>query len=237
MTTRHPSLDDQIAYYRARASEYDQWFERRGRYDHGEAHRQLWNAEAKEVRGQLREFHPRGAVLELAGGTGIWSQHLLQSADSLDVLDASVEMLSLNRQRCAAKADARSIPFTTQESDLFTWTPDRTYDVVFFSFWLSHVPQPRFDAFWETVRQALAPGGRVFFIDSKLAPQALASDHPHPDVDGERAIRRLNDGREYEIVKRFYDPSALSSQLQDLGFHAHVTSTRNFFIIGEVSLA
>lgn len=34
-------LQEQIQYYRDRASEYDEWFFRQGRYDRGEAHRQL----------------------------------------------------------------------------------------------------------------------------------------------------------------------------------------------------
>jgi hypothetical protein len=32
-------LADQIAYYRARAGEYDEWFLRQGRYDRGLEHR------------------------------------------------------------------------------------------------------------------------------------------------------------------------------------------------------
>ena len=35
-------LASQRAYYRARASEYDAWFLRQGRYDRGEAHRAQW---------------------------------------------------------------------------------------------------------------------------------------------------------------------------------------------------
>ena len=80
------SLDEQIAYYKARAAEYDEWFERRGRYDHGEAHRVQWEKEADEVRRHLRGFAPTGNVLELAGGTGIWTTQLLQHASNLTVL-------------------------------------------------------------------------------------------------------------------------------------------------------
>ena len=57
---------------------------------------------------------------------------------------------------------------TTTESGGPTWTtslpaflgqPQRTYDVVFFSFWLSHVPRHRFSAFWSLVHTCLAPSG------------------------------------------------------------------------------
>jgi demethylmenaquinone methyltransferase/2-methoxy-6-polyprenyl-1,4-benzoquinol methylase len=34
------------------------------------------------------------------------------------------------------------------EADVFAWRPDRRYDVLFFSAWLSHVPPQRCDRFW-----------------------------------------------------------------------------------------
>src|SRR5205823_33937 len=53
---------------------------------------------------------------------------------------------------------------------LFDWRPDRSYDVVFFSFWLSHVPRSRFGAFWSLVRSCLVPSGRAFLIDNRNDP-------------------------------------------------------------------
>ncbi len=47
-------LGDQIAYYRARAGEYDEWWFRTGRYDRGEAFNAQWHAEtaAGRIRGR-----------------------------------------------------------------------------------------------------------------------------------------------------------------------------------------
>jgi hypothetical protein len=38
-----------------------------------------------------------------------------------------------------------------------------TINLLFFSFWLSHVPPARFEEFWALVRGALKPEGRAFF--------------------------------------------------------------------------
>ena len=62
-------IEQQIEYYRARASEYDEWFLRQGRYDRGEAHKKQWFAEVAQLREALAEFEPRGDLLELACGT------------------------------------------------------------------------------------------------------------------------------------------------------------------------
>ena len=184
----------------------------------------------------LDEFAPQGDVLELAGGTGLWTERLLGHASRLRVLDASEEMLHLNRLRCAEQAETCGADYDTSTVDIFAWEPEQTWDVVFFSFWLSHVPESRFDSFWSNIRRALRPEGRVFFVDSKLAPDALAHDHPQPDLTRETALRRLNDGREFEIVKRFYQPDELGERLKSLGFSAAVSSTRNFFIVGQVRM-
>jgi hypothetical protein len=39
--------------------------------------------------------------------------------------------------------------------------------VVFFGFWISHVPLERFEAFWSMVRDCLEPDGRAMFVDDE----------------------------------------------------------------------
>jgi len=82
-------LGEQIAYYRARAGEYDEWFLRQGRYDRGPALNEQWFEEVGQVVGALEAFAPTGRVLELAGGTGLWTERLVHLADSVTVVDAS----------------------------------------------------------------------------------------------------------------------------------------------------
>jgi ubiquinone/menaquinone biosynthesis C-methylase UbiE len=92
-------IQQQLAYYRARAAEYDQWWLRQGRYDRGPAHTAEWVAEAAMVKSALADFRPAGRILELACGTGIWTEQLLPYADFLTAVDASAEMLEINAVR------------------------------------------------------------------------------------------------------------------------------------------
>jgi ubiquinone/menaquinone biosynthesis C-methylase UbiE len=157
-------LEGQLAYYRARAGEYDEWFLRTGRYDRGPEWNRRWFSELEQVRRELRVFGPAGEVLELACGTGLWTVELARHAASITAVDASPEVLEINRSRL--REAGSETPVRHVLADLFDWSPQKTYDVVFFGFWLSHVPPARFAAFWELVRSALGPGGRVFFVDS-----------------------------------------------------------------------
>ena len=78
------------------------------------------------------------------------------------------------------------------QADLFAWEPERTYDVCFFSFWLSHVPEERFQEFWAKVRRAVRSEGRVFFIDSLRHDLASAVDHELPEPENPVMLRRLS---------------------------------------------
>ncbi len=223
-------VDEQIRYYRQRAPEYDEWYYRRGRYDYGPEHRRSWQQEIAAVRETLDGLKPSGRILELACGTGLWTQQLTRYAGTLTAVDASPEVLALNRAR------VRSAAVCYRLCDIFAWEPDVTYDFVFFGFWLSHVPPSRFAAFWDLLRAALAPGGTVFFVDNRFHPDSSARNHA---VDLRRVTQRreLNDGRAFEIVKVFYEPEGLAARLAPLGWRGDFRMTANFFIYGSVTLA
>lgn len=217
-------LRQQLDYYRARATEYDQWWLRQGRYDRGAALNAQWFADAAVVSSALSAFRPAGRVLEFACGTGIWSEQLLPFASHLTALDGSPEMLAINAARL------RSPLVSHVEADLFQWQPTEQFDTVFFGFWLSHVPPERFAEFWQLIRCSLAPGGRVFFVDSRHKQTSTAVDHRLPDPEATVLRRRLNDGREFQIYKVFYDPADLTERLSELGWHFDIRQTDNYFL-------
>lgn len=221
-------LDEQMAYYRARAHEYDEWFLRQGRYDRGPEHRDQWLGEAAEIEATLKSVVRGANVLELACGTGLWTQRLSENNLRVTAVDASSETIAINRERVG------SANIEYHVADIFSWAPTAPFDVVFFSFWLSHVPPARFEEFWTLVRAALKPGGQAFFIDSLPEPTSTAKDHGSLDESGV-SRRKLNDGREFNIVKVFYEPSALEQRLVDLGWSGWVRSTNKFFLYGLVT--
>lgn len=217
---------EQVAYYRARAEEYDDWFRRVGRYDRGAEANARWVEEIDQVSGALAAFGATGDVLELAAGTGWWTERLARHAMSLTAVDASPETLAINQRKLG------DTPVRYIEADIFSWQPDRQYDVVFFSFWLSHVPPQTFAEFWSLVRACLKPDGRVFFLDSQYEETSTAADHRLEGEDATTTVRRLNDGREFRIVKVFYRPEDLAARLTALGWNVTVQATPTYFLYG-----
>jgi SAM-dependent methyltransferase len=163
-------------------------------------------------------------VLELACGPGTWTPQLLRHAATVTAVDAAPEMLAEARGRVGADDRVRFV-----QADLFAYRPERRYDVVFFGFWLSHVPLERFDAFWSMVAEALAPGGRVFFVDDAYrTPDELIEG-----ADSSTIRRRTSYGAGHRIVKVPHTPAGLETRLRRLGWDVRVTATSHVFFWGE----
>jgi SAM-dependent methyltransferase len=201
-------LEEQVTYYRSLAADY--------------LNHSLDLPGGDELAEALEAFQAAGSVLELACGPGVWTSRLLRHATDLTAVDASPEMLAI----AAARVSDDRVRFV--QADLFTWVPDRRYDVVFFGFWLSHVPPGRFESFWSLVTDCLKDDGRVFFADD-------AYRTPDELIEGPSSAtirRRLDDGTSYRIVKVPHRPPDLEKRLRQLGWNIKVTSTSGPFYWG-----
>ncbi|CAM5604984.1 class I SAM-dependent methyltransferase [Streptomyces purpurascens] len=201
-------LTEQMAYYRAGAAQYDR------PYAEYEALQELLTV--------VDDLPITGDVLELACGTGQWTPRLAARAQSVTAVDASPEVLALAR----ARTTSPTVQFL--EADLFQWQPPRRYDTVFFAFWLSHVPPTRLPDFWNTVATALAPGGKAIFIDD--GPAAAAYEEVLADQPTPTALRRLDDGSQYRIVKVFHDGQTLTDDLTAQGWSVRIRPMAGNFI-------
>jgi demethylmenaquinone methyltransferase/2-methoxy-6-polyprenyl-1,4-benzoquinol methylase len=212
-------LAEQIAYYDARAGEYDDFWLRRGAYALEEPLASQWADDAADTERVVANA-AHGDVLELACGTGLFTRLLVEGAASVHAVDASADMLAHNRARLGDRTDV-----TREQADLFAWEPVRRYDVVAFSFWLSHVPDELFEPFWDRVSRALAPGGTVVVVDSCPAPGFRVATGSRTER------RRLRDGRRFDIVKRYWSPEALAGTLAPLGWTGTVDRAANGLIL------
>jgi SAM-dependent methyltransferase len=204
-------LAEQQRYYRARAPSYAE-----------EALAPLGGAEASALRtdlGDAVDAHFHGDVLELACGPGTWTAMLAQRARTVTALDGAPEML----EQAALSAPGANVRF--EQADLFSWRPACRYDAVFFGFFLSHVPHERFARFWETVANALVPGGHVIFIDDAYrSAEELIYGAESP------VIMRHREGADgYRIVKMPHTSAGLGARLDELGWSFAMRDHGPFF--------
>ena len=226
----NPILAEQLAYYRARAREYDKWFRREGLHDLGEEHNARWRLELNRVYSALDAFAPRGDVLELAYGTGEWTIRLAESATRVVGVDAAPEMREL---ALAKLQDAGKSNVELWVDDLFSWQPDQDYDVVFFAFGFRTFPRAIPTGFGAASTTRFAPEA----ASSSWMPQARSwtgTSFTVRDCPIARARLSSGDSRtvgRIRIFKRSFDPDRLARDLRDHGLDASFVETGEFFVV------
>jgi len=196
--------DEQIAYYRQRAPWYDSVYECTGEYDRGPERNALWHARLDVIRGALDAAALHGDCVELAPGTGYWTERYAPRVDHLTLLDASPEMLEIARARLG---DA---PASYEVTDLWDWHPTRTWDCAVSCFFFEHVPDVVFPSLLDAVAGALVPGGVFFIGEARM-------DHDEPHIE----IREVHE-HPFHVVERRRSPADYEAALGDAGFTCEI---------------
>ncbi|MEN3284286.1 MAG: hypothetical protein V7607_5426 [Solirubrobacteraceae bacterium] len=192
----------QSDYYQRWADEYTAWIEDYMRPVRAE----LWD--------RLRKIPAiRGKVLELACGSGYFTELLSQVASGgVVAFDGSTRMLELLSQR-------RLAGVSKHLGDIFSWTPqpDDQFDCIFMAHWLSHVPPSHLAPFFAKLAQALRPGGSVIIVD--VTEEERRFEISYRTERGIPIVERTLTGKEViPIVKVYWDPALLLSQLRAVGW-------------------
>lgn len=195
-----------LSYYARRAPEYDAIYAKPERQE-----------DLRCLEALLQEAVQGKVVLELAAGTGYWTQFLARTAAHVTATDLSIEVLDVARSRVE-----RSSPVDFQLADAYR--PDQVepphvgpFDAVFAGFWWSHIPRQRLPAFLRTLHDCQQPGTRMLFIDNRYV-EGSSTAIARRDEDGNTyQLRRLTDGSEHEVLKNFPAPDELREGAEEAG--------------------
>ena len=171
-----------------------------------------------EVEAALERFDARGDVLELACGTGLWTRHLARTATRVTAVDASPEVIELNRARVG---DA---PVEYVQADIFGLElPEPLRRVLLRLLALARAGRAVRRVLGE--RRAGASSRRARRSSSTAASTGATARTPHPRAPRRPRCGQLADGREFRIVKRYHEPPELEQRLAELGFEVAVSTT------------
>lgn len=184
-TASDPEL---LAYYSARAREYEAIYDKPER-----------QPDLLRLAFLLREALVSRSVLELACGTGYWTERFAPVAARVFACDLSEEVLAIARTKPLppnrvrfSKADAFAPP-----------EPPFPCDAAFAGFWWSHIPRARLGEFLSGLHARLQPGAVVVFIDNRLVPGSNTPISRTADTGDTFQQRRLKDGSSREVLKNF----------------------------------
>jgi demethylmenaquinone methyltransferase/2-methoxy-6-polyprenyl-1,4-benzoquinol methylase len=169
--------------------------------------------ERQEDLARLREIVPSlldgRDVLEIACGTGYWTQHVAARAESMLATDINDEVLELARSKPFPRDNVEFARIDIySEDDL-----PRRFDAGLGAFWWSHVPRQGIGRFLECFHRRLKPGAAIVFLDNRYV-EGSSTPLTRTDEDGNTyQTRRLDDGTEYEVLKNIPDESELAGAL------------------------
>lgn len=138
-------------------------------------------------------------VLEIACGTGNWTQVLSKRARSVVAVDQSGAYLDIARSKEYARGNV-----TLLEADAYSLeSVEGEFETAFAADWWSHIPKSCIPEFVGSMMTKLMPGSSVVLLDMLPSP-SLDAMFSHYDEEGNGIHRRtFVDGTEFEVVKNF----------------------------------
>jgi cyclopropane fatty-acyl-phospholipid synthase-like methyltransferase len=211
------------AYYERRAVEYDAIYEKPER-----------QGDLAALKRRLRELFLGRRVLEIAAGTGYWTEHIAATAETVLATDVSPAPLQIARRRLET-ANSRyggGASVTFQLLDAFRLEDVLgEFDALFAGFWWSHMGIAQIPHFLAGVANQLSPSSLVVMIDNRYVE---GSNHPitRTDEDGNTYQRRvLSDGSSWEVLKNFASPDQLLHSVRPYADEASVENLTYYWLL------
>jgi 2-polyprenyl-3-methyl-5-hydroxy-6-metoxy-1,4-benzoquinol methylase len=196
-----------VDYYKERAKEYEKIYDKPERKE-----------EIDRATKILQDIFFDKEVLELACGTGYWTERIAKTATSILATDINEAVIDIARRKIFPRA---SVNFRVE--DIFNLTPECKYDNLFAGFIWSHIRLQDLDNFLSIVHKCVNRGGTVVFMDNN---HVADSSRPITETDKHNntyQLRQLENGKVYLVLKNFPTQElikkALGNKAGDITFH------------------
>ncbi|WP_199244028.1 class I SAM-dependent methyltransferase [Bacterioplanes sanyensis] len=208
-------------YYAQRAQEYDRIYAKPER-----------QSDLRWLEQRSSELCREKRILEIACGTGYWTQFLCRQATHITAIDFNQEVLDIARNRDYGD---QSVQFVRDDAYTLEQVEGK-FDAAFVGFWWSHVPLCRIHEFLQALHSKLQPGAKVWLLDNRYVDGSSTPISRIGTAGNSYQQRPLDDGSEYEVLKNFPTPEALRQQLAGHTDSVDVLE-RTYFWLAEYQLA
>lgn len=206
-------------YYARRAAEYERIYAKPER-----------QADLTKLTALVNASLAGRRVLEIACGTGWWTERYAPGASSVLATDVNQEVLDV--------ATAKSYPpgrVRFAIGDAFKpETIAGDFDAVFAGFWWSHLSRASIPGFLANLDRRLGgkgSGAHLVFLDNRYVE---GSSTPVSDTDAAGdtwQTRKLDDGSSHRVLKNFPDEKELRAAVQPFAATCKVTELEYFWLL------
>ncbi len=206
---------DLILYYRERAKEYENVYLKPERQD-----------DIVSAGSILMEQFTQKTILEIACGTGFWTQRIAQTATAIMATDINEAVIEIAKQKKYANALV-----TFERADIFNYCSSTKYEGLFGGFIWSHIPLQSIDKFLRILNSFTAPDGTIVLMDNNFVK---GNSSPVTYTDKEEntfQTRALDDGTTHLIMKNFPTEGFLREKLSEIAIDIQFIKLKYYWIL------
>ncbi|APV48443.1 hypothetical protein BWI17_01335 [Betaproteobacteria bacterium GR16-43] len=202
-------------YYAKRASEYEKVYEKPER-----------QAELAWLRNRIPELLRGRTVLEVACGTGYWTQFIATQARSVYACDINEPVLEIARE----KELPPSVHFFRADAVGLEGVPSGC-NAAFAGFWWSHVKKADIAKFVQHLAARLEPGSKVVILDNQFHEGSSTPLSRRDEEGNTYQMRKLANGDAFEILKNFPTPGEFTAAVQGVAHEAHLETLQYYWLL------
>jgi ubiquinone/menaquinone biosynthesis C-methylase UbiE len=204
--------EDLQEYYKKRADEYESIYHRDD---------PIRQREQQLIIESMKQTLTGRNILEVASGTGYWTQFLSEVAESITATDIESKVLLLAK----SKQYSCPISFEIQNAYQLSYDP-ASFNGAVANMWLSHVPRKKIDAFLMNLHRVLKLHSHIFICDNVYVPGIGGNLITKEGDENTYKERTLKDGSKHLILKNYYSVKQI---VQIFRKHIPQFSTKNIF--------
>jgi SAM-dependent methyltransferase len=179
--------NDIVTYYKSRAGEYEEIYFKQERQE-----------ELKKIEDILKDIFSGKSVIEIACGTGYWTERISLTAKSILATDINDSVLEVAKNKSYAKDN---VDF--QNQNLFSFNPVEKFESLFGGFIWSHIKLQELDNFIDKINNIVLPGGRIVLIDNNYVEGSSTPVTDKDEFGNTYQTRKLKDGSTHLVLKNF----------------------------------
>ena len=206
--------NDLISYYNDRAKEYEKIYSKPER-----------QTDLQKATTILQLLFSGKTVLEIACGTGYWTEKIADTATSVHATDINESVIAI------AKSKHYRTDVTFELADFYNLASDTKFETAFGGFIWSHILLQDLDQFIDNIKRFVAPDGAVVFMDNNYVQ---GSNHPVAKTD-ERGntyqIRKLENGTSHSVLKNFPTEEFVVNKLSRVASEINFVNLPHYWIV------
>lgn len=206
-----------ISYYRDRASEYD-------RNAYSEEKQRARQPDIQTSIHILQKVFVNKNVLEIAAGTGFWTEKIAQTAKIVTATDINENAIEFAKKKTYTK---HNVVFRV--ADMYALGDLPRSDALFGGFILSHVLKRDFPRFLDTISSYVIPGAVVVLMDNNLVTER--PDDRQDELGNNYRLRALEDGSKHEVVKNYPTERELRTLLRDRATNIQYKNLEHYWVL------